>query len=76
MTARREVYVVRHYEWADGKRMPSASLPDFRGTLERACKRLLKVYGRAAPVRVIGPGHYRIADGAAELKAMHPGARG
>lgn len=72
MTARS--YVVRHYEWKDGKRMPSASRPGFCGTLERACKRLLKAYGHSAVVVVIGPGHYRIAGGAAELKVMRPGA--
>lgn len=72
MTARS--YVVRHYEWKDGKRMPSVSRPCFSGPLDRACKRLLKAYGHSAVVVVIGPGHYQIAGGAAELKVMHRGA--
>ena len=40
----------------------------FEGSLDRACKRLVKMFGRRAEVRVVGPGLYSVAGGQAELR--------
>ena len=40
----------------------------FTGTLDRACKRLIKLFGFNAPVRAIGPGQYSVGPGRAELR--------
>ena len=42
----------------------------FEGNLDRACKRLVKKFGREAEVRVIASGWYSIAGGEAEMREV------
>ena len=42
----------------------------FEGNLDRACKRLIKLYGYRAEVRPTGRGVYDIARGQAELSVV------
>ena len=64
-----KLYKVIHFKRIPGTREVYGA-KEFVGTLDRACKRLVKMYGRTATVRVICPGRYSIADDAAEMAPL------
>lgn len=64
----------RNYRITLFKRLPGDPTPygakSFVGNLDRACKRLVKKFGAYATVRVLAPGKYSAAQGAAELEII------
>jgi len=63
-----KIYQVTKFKKVPGG--PTYGAKMFVGNLDRACKRLIKMYGLSARVKVIGPGHYSISNGEAELRIV------
>jgi hypothetical protein len=68
---RRRSYRVQHFKFIDEtNKWQVYGAKTFVGTLDRAIKRLLKMYGPHAAVRTLGPGWYDVAEGRAELRVL------
>jgi hypothetical protein len=62
-----DLYRVTRFKIVQGTRQIYGG-KSFYGSLARAHKRLVKLFGGQAKVKVLGPGHYEIAGGEAELR--------
>ena len=66
----KRLYRVKTADWQPLIVPIRSSATEHVGTLDHACRFLVRMYGSDAPVKVIAPGRYDIANGAAEMEAL------